>query len=272
MKEINKVDLTVIVPVHSVKDENFKMYLDSALKSINANTIKPEKVLIVRCPCIEVKTELNEFDFSGYDLNIEVVENNTGKSLQNQINYGVSITTTKYFEFLEFDDEVSVSWLKNVDTYSKLYPDVKMFLPIISDITDAGGFIGYTNEAAWANGFSERLGFLDLETLLEFPNINLSGMVVDVEAFKAIGGYKPSIKLTFNYELLLRALSNSKTVMVIPKIGYLHRNMRPGSLFWDYKNGETKLTSEEAQFWMEIAKKEFYFIEDRNISYAQKII
>ena len=272
MEEIKICDLTVIIPVHSVKDENFKMYLNNALNSINANEIKPAKVLIVRCPCGDVKQELDGFDFSGFDLNLEIVENNTGKSLQNQINYGVSLTTTKYFEFLEFDDELSIKWLKNVDVYTKLYPDVKMFLPIISDITETGDFIGYTNEAAWANGFSERLGFLDLETLLEFPNINLSGMVVDVETFKAIGGYKPSIKLTFNYELSLRALSNSKGVMVIPKIGYMHRNMRPGSLFWDYKNGESKLTSEEAQFWMEVAKKEFYFIEDRNISYAKKII
>lgn len=268
---MSKLDLTVLIPVHSVADPNFKMYLDGALTSIKNNSIHPEKVLIIRCPCGDVKEELDAMDLSTFGLDIEIVENNTGKSLQNQINFGVEKTKTKYFTFLEFDDELSINWLKNVDVYTKLYKDVKMFLPIISDVDAENKFMGFTNEAAWAMNFSERLGFLDQETLLEFPNINLSGMVVDVEAYKAAGGYKPSIKLTFNYEFLLRFVDKGNGVMVIPKIGYKHMNMRPTSLFWNYKNSETdKLSSEEAIFWMDVAKKEFYHTQDRNISYAKQ--
>jgi hypothetical protein len=58
--------------------------------------------------------------------------------------------------------------------------------------------------------------------------------------------------------------------MVIPKIGYQHINMRTNSLFWDYKNGANKLTPEESEFWMEQARKEFYYVDDRSVQYVPK--
>jgi hypothetical protein len=267
---MNKLDLTVIIPVHSVIDPEFRSLLDSALTSIQNNSVHPEKVLIVRCPCDDVFQELKTMDLEKYDLNVEVVENTTGKALQNQVNYGVSQVKTKYFSFLEFDDEYSINWFKNVELYVANNPGIKMFLPIISDVDHTGTFMGYTNEAAWAKEFTEKMGYLDEEALLRFPNFNLGGMVVDVETWKAVGGYKPSIKLTFNYELLLRFLNKGKQVMVIPKIGYKHVNMRPGGLFWDYKNSEDKkLAPDEAAFWMEVATKEYFFTEDRNVTYTK---
>ena len=60
--------------------------------------------------------------------------------------------------------------------------------------------------------------------------------------------------------------------MVIPKIGYKHVNMRDGSLFWLYKNSESneyKLDPKEALFWMDTAKKEYLFNDDRNIIYEE---
>ena len=55
--------------------------------------------------------------------------------------------------------------------------------------------------------------------------------------------------------------------MTIPKIGYKHVNLRTGSIFWNYKNGEQTLSSDEVSFWIETAKKEQFFIEDRVIKY-----
>ena len=184
------------------------------------------------------------------------------------------MATTKYFSFLEFDDEFSVTWLKNVKTYSEAYPEIDMFLPIITDVTNENKFLGLTNEAAWAFNFSEKLGEIDHEVLLEFPNINPDGMVIKTEVYKSIGGYKPSIRLTFNYEFLLRFTNSGKNIMVIPKMGYKHMNMRPSSLFWEYKNSQDEsmqITPDEARFWMETAKKEFFYNEDRNITYEKTV-
>lgn len=264
------IDLTVIIPVHSIADEKFNDLLNGALTSIENNEVHPSNVMIVRCGCSEVKEVINKFDFSKYSFHVTVLENKTGKSFQNQINEAARNVTTKYFSFLEFDDEYSVNWFKNVKKYSEAYPDIDMFLPIITDVTNENNFVGFTNEAAWAYNFSDTLGQIDHEVLTEYPNINPDGMVIKTEVFNAIGGYKPSIKLTFNYEFLLRFTNGGRNIMVIPKIGYKHVNMRPGSLFWEYKNSENpemRITPDEAKFWMDSAKKEFFYIEDRPITY-----
>lgn len=271
----NNIDLSVIIPVHSIADQNFDTLLHSALMSIENNEIHPSKVIIVRCSCGEVREVLDKLDTSKYTFNLEIIENTEGKQFQKQINFAAKQVTTKYFSFLEFDDEFSIKWLTNVKKYTEAYPDVDMFLPIITDVTSDNNFVGLTNEAAWAFNFSDTLGHIDHDVLLEYPNINPDGMVIKTEVFKTIGGYKPSIKLTFNYEFLLRFTNSGRNIMVIPKMGYKHTNMRPGSLFWEYKNSEDesfRIQPNEAKFWMETAKKEYFFSEDRDITYVEEAI
>jgi len=95
-------------------------------------------------------------------------------------------------------------------------------------------------------------------------------MVIKKSTFESIGGFKPSMKLTFVYELLLRLTYNSTKIMTIPRIGYKHMNLREGSIFWNYKNGEEKISDNEVQFWIESAKKEHFFTNDRNIKYVSE--
>ena len=92
-------------------------------------------------------------------------------------------------------------------------------------------------------------------------------MVFKKSLFEDFGGFKKSIKLTFVYELLLRLTYNSASIMTIPRIGYKHSNMREGSVFWDYKFGSNPLTQDEVSSWIDLAKKEHFFKEDRNIKF-----
>jgi hypothetical protein len=56
--------------------------------------------------------------------------------------------------------------------------------------------------------------------------------------------------------------------MTVPKIGYQHVNLREDSLFWSYKNNEKqKLSENEVKFWLETAKKEFFFKNKRDVNY-----
>jgi hypothetical protein len=55
--------------------------------------------------------------------------------------------------------------------------------------------------------------------------------------------------------------------MTIPKLGYKHTNMREGSIFWNYKFGEEQMLEDEVKFWVQTAKKEYFFVDDRNIKY-----
>lgn len=272
---MSKSNLTIIVPVHSVEDSGkykFDDMLDIALSSVNVNEIKPEKVLVVTCDCKDVKERMESTDFSKYEgLDIEVLINTGESDYQSQVNFAAKEVKTKYMSVLEFDDELSKTWFKNVEAHIEAYPDVDLFLPIIRDVDQDGGFIGLSNEAVWAYNFTETVGSVDLETLLEYPNISLCGMVINTEVYNNIGGLK-QIKLTFNYEFLLRFHQNGHKSMVIPKIAYKHVNMRDESLFWLYKNSEAieyKIKPEEAVFWMESAKKEYLFNDDRNIKYEE---
>ena len=128
-------------------------------------------------------------------------------------------------------------------------------------------FAGFTNEATFAANFTQEMGYLNNETLLDYQNFQTAGMVVKKSVLEDFGGFKSSMKLTFVYEFLLRITYNSVRIMTIPKIGYKHMSMREGSIFWSYKNGESTITNEEVKFWISTAKKEYFFSNDRDIKY-----
>ena len=137
-------------------------------------------------------------------------------------------------------------------------------MPIIVDVDSENAFVGFTNEAVWANSFSDELGVLDNNALLAYQNFNTDGMVIKKSVYDDFGGFKPSIKLTFIYEFLLRMTFKDVRTMVIPRFGYKHVNQREGSLFSSYKQ---TLNPVEAKWWLSIAKKEYYFSNDRKITY-----
>jgi hypothetical protein len=114
---------------------------------------------------------------------------------------------------------------------------------------------------------TDEIGVLTNDVLLNYQNFQSSGMILKKSVYEELGGFKPSIKLTFVYEFLLRLTYNSVNIMTIPRIGYKHTNMRQGSIFWNYKNGETAVTEDEVKFWIDSAKKEHFFTNDRGIKY-----
>jgi GT2 family glycosyltransferase len=208
---------------------------------------------------------VEEYDYSGLTKNL--VKNTGDTDFASQVNLGVSKSTHKWVSIIEFDDEYSSIWFKNVYRYINSYDDVGVFLPIVVDTDSKGLFVGFTNEASFAANINEEIGYLTNDTLLSYQNFQTSGMVFKKELFNDFGGFKKSIKLTFVYELLLRLTHNSVKIMTIPKIGYKHVNLREGSIFWNYKNGQNRLTDDEVKFWIESSKKEYFFIDDRNIKY-----
>lgn len=264
---MSKSNITTIIPIHSVKDDTM-VWFKKAVDSVKNQQVKPDELLIVRCPCKDVISEVESFfkdnDYS--DLNVRVIENNEGKDYCTQVNTAVKNVNTDYFSVLELDDEYATIWIKNAVKYIQAYPDVSLFLPIIVDVDAEGKFQGTTNEVVWANQFSNELGILDNESLLSYEGFNPSGMVCKKDVFLKYGGLKKSIILTFNYEFLLRLTYNDERIMTIPKFGYKHTNLRDNSLFSSYKN-EHKMSHEEGAFWMDTARKEFYFSYDRPIQY-----
>jgi len=259
-------NITILLPIHKLGEDEATM-LPNALTSIEDfyNDIK----LTIICPP-DVKKELENFDF-GQKLEVKLLENKTEDTgFVAQINLGIDNCDTEWFSIMEIDDVYKKIWLKSMNEYLSEYKEIDVFLPVVRDINDQGTFLSFTNESAWAYGFTEKQGIIDNEVLLEYQNYQTSGGLYRTQKIKDIGKLKENIKLTFTYEFLLRITHNGLGIMVVPKIGYEHVNFRENSLFWAYKNDESiKMTEAEVKFWLETAKKEFFFKNKRDIIYVE---
>ena len=270
MENIEKLDVSVILPIDSAKNVMFDDLFTNAIRSVQTQIKQINELVIVHSGEELLKNKLNNFDFSG--LTVNIIENTKEFDFCTQVNLGVKNAKSTWISVLEFDDEYSTIWFKNVERFQNAYPDVDVFLPIVIDTNEKGVFVGFTNEATFAVSMNSEIGILNNETLLNYQNFQTSGMVIKKSTYLDNNGFKPSMKLTFVYEFLLRLTYNTTRIMTIPKIGYKHMNLRPGSIFWKYKNGENKITDNEVAFWIESAKKEHFFTSDRNIKFEPETV
>lgn len=262
MKTFN---ISVILPIKSALVKNFDEYFVNAVNSVLNQKKQINELVVVHTAEENLVEKLKSFDFSG--LTVNLLQYNGEPNFCSQVNYGVENCNSEWFSILEFDDEYSPIWFDNVGKYLNHFDDVEIFLPIVIDIDTKGSFAGFTNEATFAVSLNTEMGYLTNDVLLTYQNFQSSGMAIKKSVFENNGGLKPSIKLTFVYEFLLRLTYNSVKIMTIPRIGYKHTNMREGSIFWNYKFGEEKISDNEVTFWLDAAKKEHFFTSDRNIKY-----
>jgi len=198
-----------------------------------------------------------------------MIANEGNTDYQSQVNLAVKTITTEYFSVLEFDDEFSTTYLKNVSRHAESYKDVDVFLTMMIEVNEKNEGIKLTNETVWAQQFvgeNGEMGYLNMNALKQYTDFKLSGAVIKTSEFKNLGKYKVNIKLTFMYEFLLRALNNACKIFSIPKIGYKHLATREGSLFNVYQKS---MPVEERKFWFETATKEANFVNDRIIDMSR---
>jgi len=261
----NKISLSIILPIKTTLVRDFSEYFDKSIKSIQTQSVLPEELVIVHSNEQKLIDYLDSYDFG--ELNVVKLLWDKSPNYSEQVNCGIKNSKGKWFSLFEFDDEYSAIWFKNVKKYIELFPEVQVFLPVVIDTDEKNAFAGFTNEATFAANFTQEMGILTNETLQNYQNFQTAGAVFNKQIVEDFGGFKPSMKLTFIYEFLLRLTYNSVLIMTIPRIGYKHTNMREGSIFWDYKFGEDKISEEEIKFWVQTAKKEYFFTDDRVIKY-----
>lgn len=254
--------ITTIVPVHEY-DETAKGLLEMAVKSfVETSKEWPSDLMFVGPKEVldQVKNDVK--------VEAEYVENEN-PWFSAQINAAVKKVKTDYFAILEYDDEFTPIWFKNVKKYVEAGDDISVYLPL-TEVYDYqnknAGPIGYVNEAVWASSFSEKIGFFDNECLQDYLLFNTTGGVFKTKDFVEIGGLKESMKLSFWYEFLLRAINKEKNIYVIPKIGYFHLVNRNGSLADSYAKD---MDERESEFWVELARKEYLYKTDRKKTYEE---
>ena len=252
-------DITIIIPVHKFNDV-IKGLLENAFESIKKNqeTYTYGKLIPTIVGPGDVLEQIGEV--FGEDTFYHICRNTGDTDFCSQINFAVNKITTDYFSILEFDDVYTDKWFKMAHDYFYTNESVSLFLPlnILTDINRQQ--YQYVNEIAWTSSFSNEIGYLDYDCLQDYSSFNLTGGIFNTEDFKKIGGFKPSIKIAFNYELLLRLTKKELKVFVVPKEGYIHLIGREDSLTDDYNNNIPK---EDIRKWFDLAKVECSFTEDR---------
>jgi glycosyltransferase involved in cell wall biosynthesis len=261
----NTLSLSVILPIKSSKAKDFDEYFEKAISSLKNQQTKFEELVIIHTQEESLIDLLNGYDFG--DLNVTKLLWDKEPNYSDQVNYGIKNAKGEWVSLFEFDDEYSSIWFKNVQKYIESFPEVQMFLPVVVETDEKGLFAGFTNEATFAANFSQEMGILTNDTLQDYQNFQTAGSVFKKSIVEDFGGFKPSVKLTFIYEFLLRLTYNSVSIMTIPRLGYKHVNLREGSIFWNYKFGGDKMIEDEVKFWIQTAKREYFFTDDRSIKY-----
>lgn len=247
-------NIVVIIPMNEFGKENIEL-LNKAVESV------PSELNVL----LSIPKGIDGKKLKGISDRLGVVSESEGSSFAELVNAAVDAIEEKWFSILEFDDTYTPIWYDNAKKYIEFMPSTSVFM-YLEDITDFndGKYIGFGNEAAWASAFSNEIGFIDNDCLQNYFDFYLTGSIFNTADWKEVGGLKPSIKITFWYEWLLRATNKGKTVYVIPKVGYNHKLGRKGSLIETYKS---TIDQEETQWWFDLAKREMYYKEDRKKTY-----
>lgn len=211
------------------------------------------------------------------------------KTFANLFNNLFNVALENDYEFcsmIEKFDIIGLRWFNTVNDFQLENPEISMFFPIIRNTVN-GVFNNLMNEAPWAEGLAEEAGKLDLNLLNRFNCMSPLGAVFRLKAIKEYSEsrenvfypFKESIRLSHYYEFLMRMIYNDLKAMCIPRIGYEYRVKTANSfkdVFCKIPDNLTVIPEEnggiiphEAQFWMELAKKEYFFDEDRNKVYSK---
>lgn len=267
--------IDVIIPVHKY-DEEVSALLKRCLESVKAMAIVNKTVdintdiFIVSPSSLPSDEIINLIDWKDEFNVFNVVENKSDKlDFSSQVNFAVeNVCENDYFIVVEYDDMVIDKWIKMALPYMDSRQKCPIFLPLIEiyDINNPSVPLHYMNEIAWSSSFTDKeLGSLTDTLLEDYYNFNFTGAIVNKKQFIKAGLLKPSIKLSFGYELLLRLANLYKEVYVVPKVGYFHFVNRHDSLTSEYHQ---TMSQEEGAWWIKLATQEYHFKKDRNKTYS----
>jgi hypothetical protein len=111
---------------------------NNAISSVVTQSYPVKELVIVHTGEETLVSHINNFDFSG--LTVNKVLFTEEPNFSSQVNKGVESASIDWVSLLEFDDEYSAIWFKNVKKYVDYYNDVDVFLPVVIYISDKGVF------------------------------------------------------------------------------------------------------------------------------------
>lgn len=260
-------DITIVIPfnasdIDTTTEALFKKAIDSVNAAQKEYTTGTLKKMVVSPP----NDNLAKWLSNNYN-DIQLINNTELTDFCSQINFAVKHIETDFFSILEYDDEYTPKWFKMAHEYYYGNEEISVFLPVNLYHNGEGEEWDYGNTMALTPTFmtadendTDDIGVINFNRLEKCSLFNLTGGIINTHDFITAGGFKSSIKVAFNYELLLRMAKKGFKAMVIPKEGYIHAIGRKGSLTDMYM---TSMTDAERKQWFALALRECIYDEDR---------
>ena len=261
-------NVTIIIPVHEYND-TVDALLRKALESVSdcRKEFKDGHLPVVIVAPRKLDDVLTHSDIYQFIPETKIIWNEGNTDFCSMINFGVDNISTDYFSILEYDDTYRKKWFKLANDYFYGNESISIFLPLNAIHTGHKNW-QFGNEFGLSNAFitddvddTDDVGIINFKRIEKCSVFNLTGAIFNRNDFIKVGKYKPSIKVAFNYELLLRLTNKGLKCMVVPKEGYVHEIGREGSLTDTYNK---TLSDEEINKWFELAFREYVYDTDRN--------
>lgn len=264
-------DIDIIIPVHEydqIVEELLRNAINSVVEAQKNYAHGVLRCLIVYTPNVEDTNMLNDMKtYFGEKIEIKSVKNVTDTDFCSQINFAVDNVKADFFSILEFDDEYTPKWFNMAHDYYYGNETISMFIPVNLN-HDENGKWEYGNTMALSPAFitpdandKDDIGIINRLRLENCSVFNVTGAIINTQDFIRCGKYKHSVKVAFNYELLLRMTGKYELkAMVVPKEGYIHYSGRTGSLTDEYRK---TLSEDEVTKWFGLALRESIYADDR---------
>lgn len=261
-------DITIIIPVHEYNN-TVDGLIRYALKSVSEcrEEYNGGSLPVLITAAAGIKEELEKSNVLGFIPEIKIIYNDGATDFCSMINFAVDHIENDFFSILEYDDSYRKKWFKLAKDYFYGNESISIFLPLNAVHSGTKNW-QFGNEFGLSNAFitddvddTDDIGIINFKRLENCSVFNLTGAIFNKSDFIKVGKYKPSIKVAFNYELLLRMTNKGLKCMVVPKEGYVHEIGREGSLTDTYSKA---LTEDEINKWFELAFREYVYDNDRN--------
>lgn len=198
--------ISIIIPVYNTPEK----WLREAIGSVQAQLYPNWELCIVddASPSLHVRKILEEYASKDSRIKVDFLTKNSGVAIAS--NQALELVTGEFVMLMDHDDLIIEEALfRVVESIIEDAPD--MIYSDESIITPEGSIFYF----AYRPMFS-------LEYLRSHPYIvHFVGFKTDL--IKQIGGFNPTLKISQDYDLILRIVEQAKTIVHIPQVLYLWR-------------------------------------------------
>ncbi len=196
-------DTTVIIPTKNRLD-----FLVRAVKSVSDQVVKPSKIIIVD-DASDSPVDIESFRLM-FDIDIEVVRNNSSKGGGACRNLGVSLAMTEFVSFLDDDDSWDEYYLANISLASMKEANSNKIAYYTSKKLVLSNKLDEVNRIVLATEIPE-----DSELLKGNTIGTTSCVTINRGFFTIIGGFDELLPAFQDFELWLRVVLHSGKFMPV---------------------------------------------------------